>query len=223
MRATAAPYALVVRTGTFSGYKLRTKIPTSYEHMREGALRLVCGALDASSIIVATTGKTSRELFELRGETGATQDMDFRTVGCMGHASQIALGIALARPDRRIVCLDGDGAVLMHMGSLAIIGTQRPANLTHIVFNNGAHDSVGGQPTAGFAIDIPQIARACGYRSVRCAATTSEILEAMASLDGAPGPSLLEIRVNTGARNDLGRPTTSPAANKTALMARLQG
>jgi phosphonopyruvate decarboxylase len=148
--------------------------------------------------------------------------MDFRTVGCMGHASQIALGIALARPDRRIVCLDGDGAVLMHMGSLAIIGTQRPANLTHIVFNNGAHDSVGGQPTAGFAIDLPQIARACGYRTVRCASTTAEILEAMAALDAAPGPSLLEIRVNTGARSDLGRPTTSPAANKTALMARLQ-
>lgn len=223
MRDTSAPYALVIRTGTFGGYKLRTTIPTSYEHAREGALRLVCGALDPASIIVATTGKTSRELFELRRETGATQDLDFRTVGCMGHASQIALGIALARPDRHVVCLDGDGAVIMHMGSLAIIGTQQPHNFTHVVFNNGAHDSVGGQPTAGFAIDLPQIARACGYRTVRCASTTSEIADAMASLANAPGPTFLEIRVNTGARNDLGRPTISPASNKTALMSRLQG
>jgi phosphonopyruvate decarboxylase len=222
MRATSAPYALVIRTGTFSGYKLRRTIPTSYEHAREGALRLVCGALDPESIVVATTGKTSRELFELRRQIGATEDLDFRTVGCMGHASQIALGIALARPDRHVICLDGDGAVIMHMGSLAIIGTQQPHNFTHIVFNNGAHDSVGGQPTAGFAIDMPQIARACGYPTVRCASTTSEIADAVTALANAPGPRFLEIRVNTGARNDLGRPTISPTSNKTALMSRLQ-
>ena len=140
----------------------------------------------------------------------------------MGHASQIALGIALARPERRVFCLDGDGAVIMQMGGLAIIGTQAPPNFRHIVINNGAHDSVGGQPTAGFALDLPQLALACGYPWARTASTRAEIESALTALTGATGPALLELRVNKGARANLGRPTMTPAENKRELMAHLQ-
>ena len=221
MRTTSAPFALVIRSDTFGAYKLRSRIPTHYEHAREGALRLVCGGLDAGTVIVATTGKTSRELFELRQETDAPQDLDFRTVGCMGHASQIALGVALARPDRRVVCLDGDGAVIMHMGALAIIGAQAVPNFKHVVFNNGAHDSVGGQPTVGFGIDLPAVARACGYRAAWSVATEADIVAGFEQLKQTAGPALLEIKVNKGARANLGRPTISPSANKQALMSAL--
>ena len=216
------PYALVIKNGTFSGYRLQSELKTNYELNREGALRLIVDALGSDAIVVATTGKTSRELFELREAAAATHAADFRTVGCMGHASQIALGIALARPERRVFCLDGDGAVIMQMGGLAIIGTQAPPNFRHIVINNGAHDSVGGQPTAGFALDLPQLARACGYRWAQTASTRAEIENALTALTSAEGPALLELRVNKGARANLGRPTVTPAANKRELMAHLQ-
>jgi len=218
MRATLAPYALVIRGGTFGSYKLKSQIKTSYELNREGALRLVLDTIGAGDIVVGTTGKTSRELFELREGTARSHKSDFRTVGCMGHASQIALGIALAASDRRVYCLDGDGAVIMQMGGLSIIGSQKPANYRHIVFNNGAHDSVGGQPTVGFAIDIPSIAMACGYRHAWSAETTADITKALARFDEVDGPALLEIRVNKGARENLGRPTMTPAENKRELM-----
>ena len=136
----------------------------------------------------------------------------------MGHCSQIALGVAAKKPERQVFCLDGDGAVLMHMGSLAIVGTQRPANFKHVVINNGAHDSVGGQPTAGFAVDFRAIALACGYTSAEAAKTREEVAAAVARLREARGPALLEVRVRKGARPDLGRPTTSPAENKRAFM-----
>jgi phosphonopyruvate decarboxylase len=218
MRAVSAPYALIVRDGTFAAYKLQTKIETSYELAREGSLRLVAESIGSDAIVVATTGKTARELFEYRQVAGQSHRADFRTVGCMGHASQIALGLALARPERPVFCLDGDGAVIMHMGALAIIGSQKPKNFRHIVFNNGAHDSVGGQPTAGFDIDIPRIAAACGYRLTMSTETSAEIADALAVMAHAEGPVLLEIRVNKGARANLGRPTASPAENKRELM-----
>jgi phosphonopyruvate decarboxylase len=218
LKTTQSPYALVVRTGTFAAYKLKSQIQTTYELNREGALRLALAAVTDDDIIVGTTGKTSRELFELRESAGRGHRHDFRTVGCMGHASQIALGIALARPDRRVYCFDGDGAVIMQMGGLAIIGSQKPANLRHVVFNNGAHDSVGGQPTVGFEIDISAIARACGYRDAWTAETSAEIAGALQRLADVEGPALLEIRVNKGARENLGRPTMTPAENKRELM-----
>ena len=218
MKERSMPYALVVRKGTFHPYKpQRTTTPT-HPMLREEALRLVVDTLDPRDIIVSTTGKTSRELFELRQARGEGHGADFLTVGSMGHASQIALGIAMQQPDRRIYCIDGDGAVVMHMGSLAIIGSVAPPNYRHVIINNGAHDSVGGQPTVGFVIDIPAIASACGYRAVYRAETADEVPEGMSKLQSATGPALLEIRVRTGARPDLGRPTTTPQQNKTAFM-----
>jgi phosphonopyruvate decarboxylase len=219
--ATSAPVALVARADTFASYRLVKDTRTSFELNREGALRLIVQSLDPDAIVVGTTGKTSRELFEAREAFAQPHTADFRTVGCMGHASHIALGIALAQPARPVYCLDGDGAVLMHMGALAILGSQRTSNLKHIVLNNGAHDSVGGQPTVGFEIDIPAIATACGYRAALTARTRQEVVGAIEALRQAEGPALLEVKVNKGARTNLGRPTTSPAVNKRELMANL--
>jgi len=218
----SAPYALVVRKGTFEPYELKNKIQTSYELNREGAIKLVTDQLDARDVVISTTGKTSRELFEYREELGHDHSRDFLTVGSMGHSSQIALGIALSKPNRQVYCFDGDGAVIMHMGALAIIGSQSPKNFKHIVLNNGAHDSVGGQPTAGFDIDIPAIAKACGYKEAWTAEKTEEIKEKTKLLKGSEGPALLEIKINKGARKDLGRPTTTPIENKKAFMDNLK-
>jgi phosphonopyruvate decarboxylase len=136
----------------------------------------------------------------------------------MGHCSQIAMAIAAAKPGRQVLCLDGDGALIMHMGALAIMGSRALENLKHIVLNNGAHESVGGQPTVGNEIDIPGIARACGYRSTRCIALKEEIGAAVTVLMREPGPSLLEIKIGIGAREDLGRPTRTPLENKQDFM-----
>jgi phosphonopyruvate decarboxylase len=217
-KETSSPVALIVRAGTFERYRLKRDVVTSYELGREAAIRLSLEAIGEGPVVVATTGMTARELFEHREGTVTSHHADFRTVGCMGHASQIALGIALAQPNRAVYCLDGDGAVIMHMGGLAIIGSEQPANFRHVVFNNGAHDSVGGQPTAGFDIDLPQISQACGYRLALRAETADTARAGLAALRDARGPALLEIRVNKGARADLGRPTVSPADNKRELM-----
>ena len=212
------PTALVVRKGTFEAYELKDKIETNYELNREGALKLVIEQIDPLEIVVSTTGMTSRELFEYREKIGQGHEKDFLTVGSMGHCSQIALGIALEKSERQVYCFDGDGAVIMHMGSLAIIGQMKPKNFRHIVFNNGAHDSVGGQPTVGFKIDIPAIAKACGYKEAWKAETEKDIREKMMLLKKSKGPSLLEILINKGARNYLGRPTTTPIQNKESFM-----
>ena len=178
--------------------------------------------LVADEVVVSTTGMTSREVFEYRESTGTGHGCDFLTVGCMGHASQIAMGVAIAKPGRLVYCLDGDGAVLMHMGSLAVIGSSGLSNFRHVVVNNGAHDSVGGQPTVGFVIDIPTIARACGYLWVRTVSSPAEIPGLLTEFKSAAGPAFLEIRVNKGARAELGRPTTTTHDNKRDFMTYLQ-
>ena len=138
----------------------------------------------------------------------------------MGHSSQIALGIALAKPERNVICFDGDGAVIMHMGSMSIISSKKPQNYKHIILNNGAHDSVGGQPTAGFDIEFTGIAKACGYRSFFLAVNKVELVENVGIFMADKGPSLLEVRVKKGVRENLGRPTTSPLENKKEFMGR---
>lgn len=212
------PFAIVVRKGTFEPYKLRSERKTNFPLVREDAIRLVLDSVPDDAVIVSTTGMTSREVFEHRAARGQGHHRDFLTVGSMGHASQIALGIAMRRPERQVYCLDGDGAVLMHMGSVVLQGTRAPANYRHILLNNGAHDSVGGQPTAGFDVDFIAIARACGYRSAERAESPQEIAEALRRMSEVPGPTLLEIRVNKGARPDLGRPTRTPIQNRDEFM-----
>ena len=216
--AARRPGALIVPPGSFSAIPAPAAAPSPYAIRREAAVARIAAALPPQAAIVSTTGHISRELFEYRAQNGQGHQQDFLTVGSMGHASQIALGIALAQPERPVACLDGDGAVLMHMGALAIAGTVRARNLLHVVLNNGAHDSVGGQETAGFAVDFVRIAEACGYRTAGRPADLNALSAAIRNCTFRDGPVFLEIRVAKGARRDLGRPTSSPQENKNAFM-----
>lgn len=218
LKQRSGPTALIVRKGIFEPYRMQKRDDSQYELTREEAIKETIDNLDESDIIVSTTGKTSRELYEYRDSVNGDHRRDFLTVGSMGHCSQIALGIALAKPERQVYCLDGDGAVIMHMGAMAIIGSRRVKNFKHIVFNNGCHDSVGGQPTCGFAVSITGIARACGYTLALQARTGREINDKIRIIKSANGPAMLEIRVRKGARKDLGRPKPSPEQNKTKFM-----
>lgn len=216
-------YALIVRKGTFEEYQLQNQTASDWELGREEAIKIVVDKLREDDIVVSTTGMISRELFECREAKGQGHAHDFLTVGSMGHASQIALGIALQKPDRRVVVFDGDGALLMHMGGMAIIGDYAPKNLVHIVFNNGAHDSVGGQPTVGQKIDVEALAQAVGYADVITVDTQMSLMAAMNHVNNAviDGVSLINVNVRKGNRKDLGRPTTTPQQNKEALMKEL--
>jgi len=209
-----APVALIIKKGTFESYSLKNKVLNPYEMTREQAVQIIAQNLGSKDVIVSTTGKTSRELFEYRQKNNEEQGKDFLTVGSMGHASKIAFGVALAQPDRHVVCLDGDGAAMMHMGSLAVIGTRKSANFTHVVLNNSAHDSVGGQPTVGFDIDFPSIAKACGYAIIHDVDQAEELTQVIQNLEKEKGPRFVEVRVQRGARENLGRPTTTPQENK---------
>lgn len=222
MLRTKESFALVVRKGTFDDYKLQNAIQSSCNLIREEAIGLVAATMQPKDVVVSTTGMISRELFEYRTTHGEGHECDFLTVGSMGHASQIALGIALNQPQRNVYCFDGDGATIMHMGSLSITASMQPANYYHIVFNNGAHDSVGGQPTVGLNINLTAIAKDCGYKTVLSVDSADDLQKALATLTRQPAPALLEVKVKKGARKDLGRPTTTPVQNKEALMDFLQ-
>lgn len=217
---TNGVYALIVRKGTFEDYVLQNQSISSLPLSREEAIKIVVDKLRKDDIVVSTTGMISRELFEYREAKQQGHGADFLTVGSMGHASQIALGIALQKPERRVFVFDGDGALLMHMGGMAIIGDYCPKNLVHIVFNNGAHDSVGGQPTVGQKIDIEAIAKAVGYTDVVSVDNEMALCCAMNHVNCAviDGVSLINVNVRKGNRKDLGRPTTTPIQNKEAFM-----
>ena len=221
MMKNMSPIALLVRKGTFEQYKPQPSFHLNYPMSREQAIQNIVDALADSDIIVSTTGMASRELYEYRVAQGSDLNKDFLTVGAMGHASSIAMGLANTQKKRRVFCIDGDGSVIMHMGSLALVGQIAPSNLVHIVINNGAHDSVGGQPTAGFNIDLVSIANACGYKKTDCVTTVQELTLFLASNLYVDGPIFLEIRVKTGSRVNLGRPKTTPIENKDAFMRRL--
>ena len=215
-------FALVVEKDTFDTYQLQNSSQDTYELSREEAIKMVASAIEDNAVVVSTTGMISRELFEYREAQQQGHQKDFLTVGSMGHASQIALGVAMEKPNRKVYCFDGDGAAIMHMGGMAIVASKHPHNYIHIVFNNGAHDSVGGQPTVGHQIDLPSVARSVGYTTACCATNRVELQEILSHLNELKGPSLIEIRVHKGNRKDLGRPTTTPIQNKEALMAFLK-
>ena len=211
-------FALIIEKETFEDYKLRNIEVNDLTMSREEAIQTVAAALGDKDCIVSTTGMISRELFEYRTTMNQGHERDFLTVGSMGHASQIALGIALAQPERRIWCFDGDGAAIMHMGSMAIVASKAPKNYIHVVFNNGAHDSVGGQPTVGLKIDLPSIAKAVGYKTSFSVNAKCDLADILEKVKDKEGPVFLEIKVRKGNRKDLGRPTTTPIENKEALM-----
>ena len=216
------PYAILVRKGTFEPYSLKNKTKTNFDLNREEAIIKTTQLLSDSDIIVATTGKTSRELFEFRARNNQGHHRDFLTVGGMGHANQIALGISIAKPNKTVYCFDGDGAVLMHTGSLGIIGDLKIENFKHIIFNNGAHDSVGGQPTIGFNVDFRQLAKTFNYEKTFRIKNLDHFDDIFKEFQNSKGPCLLEILVNKGARKDLGRPTVSPLKNKLDFMSSIK-
>ena len=217
IRETGDAYALVVEKDTFDSYTLQNVEKNDYTMSREEAIRAVAASMPDDAVIVSTTGMISRELFEYRTAMGQGHKRDFLTVGSMGHASMIALGIALQHPERKVYCFDGDGASIMHMGNMAIVGSKHPNNYVHVVFNNGAHDSVGGQPTVGHKIDLVGIAKAMHYDDAVCVVTSEQLRKALGDVH-TKGLQLIEVRVKKGNRKDLGRPTTTPIQNKEALM-----
>lgn len=217
-RRTNSPVALVIRKGLFGPYANITA-PNDLQISREEAIITAASAVEEDAAIICTTGMASRELFEFRATKNEGHHRDFLTVGGMGHASQIALGLALAQNNRPVYCFDGDGAAIMHMGSMAISGQSDCNNFVHIVFNNGAHASVGGQPTVGLDVNLPLIAKACGYSVIVSVDTVEELVEAIADTQNEHvGSSFIEVKTRAGNRKDIGRPTSTPAQNKVDLM-----
>ena len=212
--------ALVVRKGSFAK-GTGTFLFHEEELGREEAIASLAQGMGPDDFVVSTTGKISRELFEYcKNSKPANSSHNFLTVGSMGHASAIALSVALQHPHKRVWCLDGDGAALMHMGSMATIGVMKPDNYIHVVLNNEAHESVGGMPTVAGEVDLVSIALACGYRSARNIRTLDE-LTGLRSED-LEKPALIQVFVGTGSRDDLMRPDTTPQQNKGAFMEAIQ-
>lgn len=216
MQYEKKPYALVARKAVFSKYAAGVE-ESGYFLTREKALESIVDALPSGDFIVSTTGKTSRELFEIRERTSQDHAHDFLTVGSMGHASSIAYGLAVGAPDRNYWCIDGDGAMLMHMGALPVIAERRPANYRYIVNVNGAHESVGGQPTVGFAMNVPALLEACGFKNIEVASTAQETADAVKRMATASEPAALVLFTAQGSRPDLGRPSIGPAENMKAM------
>ena len=209
--------AFLVRKGSLEYRKKENRQHHSQLMLREAAIRHILDEAQTDRI-VCTTGKASRELFELRETRNEGHSADFLTVGSMGHASSIALGIAEQRPHERIWCLDGDGAALMHLGAMAAIGAAVPENLVHVLLNNQAHESVGGQPTAAVQADFSRIAAGCGYPQILRAENEQELAVCLQKIRNSRMLTLLEIHVAIGSRDTLGRPTSSPIENKKAFM-----
>ena len=211
--------AFVVRKGALS-FDGKVKYENSNVMLREEIIRHIV-AVSKEDTIVSTTGKASRELFEIREANRQGHGHDFLTVGSMGHSSSIALEIALQKPDRKIWIIDGDGACLMHMGSMAVLAANQPQNIVHIVINNGAHETVGGQPTVMANVDVVKVAEGCGYPNAVSVDSFEALDRALEQAKERDELSLIEVKCAMGARDDLGRPTTTAKENKEAFMAEL--
>jgi len=219
------PYALIVKKKVIEPFSSSKRKETIYEMTREEALKIIIDSFNGDEIIVSTTGKTSRELFELRIARGENP-RDFYTVGSMGCTSSIALGIAL-NSKKKIIVIDGDGALIMQLGALTTIGHYHPENLYHILIDNNAHESTGGQPTVSDTVNFKEISLGSGYKSVYIANSREDLKIALGKMFDAKkkeekGPSMLIIKVKKGSREDLGRPTTTPIQNKEFFMNSLQ-
>lgn len=208
--------AFVIRKGALK-YDEKVVYKNDYTMTREDIIKHIV-KVSGEDPIISTTGKASRELFETRVSNNQSHKYDFLTVGSMGHSSSIALGVALNKPDTKVWCVDGDGAVLMHMGSMAVMGANAPKNLIHVVINNGAHETVGGMPTVASGIDVVSIAKACGYPNAVCVDTFEALDRELEAARNRDELSLIEVKCSIGARDNLGRPTTTALENKQNFM-----
>lgn len=213
--------AFVIKKGALS-FDEAVTYENAHTMLREECIRQIAKAAGAD-VIVSTTGKASRELFEIREQLNQSHEKDFLTVGSMGHSSSIALSIALHKPQKRVWCIDGDGAALMHMGAMAVVGANKPGNMVHVILNNGAHETVGGMPTVSSSIDLCQIAKGCGYPRAMRVSTYAELDAALESAIAGNGLCLIEICVSLASRANLGRPTTTPEENKEAFVRYVRG
>ena len=204
--------AFVIRKGALS-YDGEVKYENTNTMVREEIIQHIVKA-SGEDPIVSTTGKASRELFEIRVANGQSHKYDFLTVGSMGHSSSIALGVAINKPDTRVWCIDGDGAVLMHMGSMAVLGANAPKNMIHVIINNGAHETVGGMPTVASKIDLVAIAKACGYPNAVSVDNFKDLDDELEAAKSRNELSFIEVKCSIGARDNLGRPTTTALKNK---------
>ena len=212
------PFLFIIKKGTFSDYNLNISLNNKSLMSREQVLDVILDKTPNDFVVVSTTGKTSREIFEIRVRNKVTHQKDFLTVGSMGHCSSIALGIAISNPKKNIICIDGDGSLIMHMGSLSTVGNVNPKNFFHILINNYVHESVGGQQTSSKYIDMKALAIANSYRYVSTVKKLDDLNNEINSLFEKQGPSFLEIIVEPGSRKDLGRPTLKPNENKKMFM-----
>lgn len=208
--------AFVIRKGALS-YDEKVKYKNDNTMVREEIIQHIVKA-SGEDPIVSTTGKASRELFETRVKNGQSHKYDFLTVGSMGHSSSIALGVALNKPNTKIWCIDGDGAVLMHMGAMAVLGANKPQNVIHIIINNSAHETVGGMPTVAGSIDLVAVAKGCGYPNAVCVDNFQDLDFELEKAKKRNELSLIEVKCSIGAREDLGRPTTTALENKQNFM-----
>lgn len=213
---TGKDVAFVIRKGALSN-DVKVKYANDNAMVREDIIKHIVKA-SGEDPIVSTTGKASRELFETREANGQSHKYDFLTVGSMGHSSSIALGIAINKPETKIWCVDGDGAVLMHMGSMAVLGAYKPSNMIHVVINNGAHETVGGMPTVAANMDFVAIAKACGYPNAVSVDTFDALDMELEKAKARDELSFIEVKCSIGARADLGRPTTTALENKENFM-----
>ncbi len=217
---SSKPYALLIRKNSFSKASVVTSSVISAHLSREAAIEQVLATLPAITPVVSTTGMASREVFEIRKKNQQMHERDFLVVGGMGHALAIATGIANARSGQRVVCLDGDGALLMHSGTLAMAA--RCSGLIHIVLNNEAHDSVGGQPTTAVGLLLAKIAKSFGYPQAVRVTTSDALIKAVQSAIAATQACFIEVICKKGSRSDLGRPDRTPLQNRRDFEAFLQ-
>ncbi len=218
---TNGPVAILVSKGTFQASSLRlnqSSEDTQKLLSREDALQVVYSQISTDATVVSTTGMLSRELEELQSKS-ASQDhpRTLFVIGGMGHASSIALGISSSKPAGAVWCLDGDGSMLMHLGSLPVIASAKPGNFLHILFDNESHDSVGGQQTPLDLADLSRIAVSSGYSYSAVVDSKKDILNELIFMRSITGPRLLQIKIKKGSRPDLGRPKKSPSQMKESL------
>lgn len=214
MDSARRPYALVMRKGTVEPWKLQSgqqekpllaELPDRKppRHSRHDMLEAVRDATSDADVLVATTGYTGRELYDV-----GDRENQLYMVGSMGCATSFGLGLALAQPHRRVVVLDGDGAALMRLGAQATLGYERPPNLVHILFDNGAHESTGGQATVSRSVDFCAIAAGCGYPRTSRASEPEELAEILTT--GGDGLHFVHVPTVPGIPHMLPRPTIRP-------------
>lgn len=218
MNGEQRPVAAIVKKGFFEPFGCAKAFLNDASFKREELLAALLQSIGADDIVVSTTGKCSREVFELRDSQGQSHARDLLVVGGMGHASSIAFGIAQNLASHRVWCLDGDGALLMHAGSLVVIAQNHPARLRYVVNQNGVHESVGGQMNAAMGLDLQRYLLACGFDEVLVARHPDEVSACVQRMEEEEGKVALVLRSVSGARTELGRPTISPHDNLRDVM-----